>query len=183
MMRDVLLMLRTQGYAPRTMLDIGAHIGTFTQEFLGVFSGCVPTLIEPNPFCLADLGKLGFEQHGVAASNEPGVAEMFLSREWLQSTGASLYRENTAVLPRRSRGETPGRKGPAGRSVRRPAIRLRENRHPGLGAGCHTGRPRVARPGRLYSGRGLAGRIQYRRRARRGACSPGWRSWASTAPK
>src|ERR1700722_2061466 len=98
MMKDVLLGLRTQGYAPRTVLDIGAHIGTFTQEFLGVFSGCVPTLIEPNPFCLADLGKLGFEQHGVAASNEPGVAEMFLSREWLQSTGASLYRENTAFF-------------------------------------------------------------------------------------
>jgi FkbM family methyltransferase len=95
MMKDVLLALRAQGYAPRTMLDIGAHIGTFTHEFLGVFSGCVPTLIEPNPFCLADLSKLGFEQHGVAASNEPGVAEMFLSREWLQSTGASLYRENT----------------------------------------------------------------------------------------
>ena len=98
MMKDVLLGLRTQGYAPRTMLDIGAHIGTFTHEFLGVFSGCVPTLIEPNPFCLSDLSKLGFEQHAVAASNEPGVAEMFLSREWLQSTGASLYRENTAFF-------------------------------------------------------------------------------------
>lgn len=98
MMKDVLLALRAQGYAPRTMLDIGAHIGTFTHEFLGVFSGCVPTLIEPNPFCLADLSKLGFEQHGVAASKEAGVAEMFLSKEWLQSTGASLYRENTAFF-------------------------------------------------------------------------------------
>lgn len=88
--------LRREGYAPRTMLDIGAHIGTFTRDFLGVFPGCIPTLIEPNPFCLADLGKLGFEQHGVAASNEVGFAEMFLSREWLQSTGASIYRENTA---------------------------------------------------------------------------------------
>jgi FkbM family methyltransferase len=95
MMKEVLQALRLQGYAPRTMLDIGAHIGTFTQEFLGVFSDCVPTLIEPNPFCLADLSRLGFEQHAVAASNQPGLAEMFLSREWLQSTGASLYRENT----------------------------------------------------------------------------------------
>jgi tetratricopeptide (TPR) repeat protein len=32
----------------------------------------------------------------VAASSEAGFAEMFLSREWLQSTGASIYRENTA---------------------------------------------------------------------------------------
>ena len=95
MIQDALHALRLEGYVPRTMLDIGAHIGTFTRDFLGVFPGCVPTLIEPNPFCLADLSKLGFEQHGVAASNAPGVAEMFLSREWLQSTGASLYRENT----------------------------------------------------------------------------------------
>jgi FkbM family methyltransferase len=95
MIKDVLQALRAQGYTPRTMLDIGAHIGTFTREFLGVFPNCVPTLIEPNPFCLADLSTLGFEQHAVAASNEPGFAEMFLTREWLQSTGASLYRENT----------------------------------------------------------------------------------------
>ena len=98
MIQDALQALRAQGYVPRTMLDIGAHIGTFTRDFLGVFPGCVPTLIEPNPFCLADLSKLGFEQHGVAASNAPGFAEMFLSREWLQSTGASLYRENTAYF-------------------------------------------------------------------------------------
>ena len=96
MILDTLRALRMEGYVPRTMLDIGAHIGTFTRDFLGVYPGCVPTLIEPNPFCLADLGKLGFEQHGVAASNEAGFAEMFLSREWLQSTGASIYRENTA---------------------------------------------------------------------------------------
>src|ERR1700733_13234726 len=98
MIMNALQALRMQGYTPRTMLDIGAHIGTFTRDFLGVFPGCVPTLIEPNPFCLADLGKLGFEQHGVAASSEAGFAEVFLSREWLQSTGASLYRENTAYF-------------------------------------------------------------------------------------
>jgi FkbM family methyltransferase len=98
MLKNVLEDLRFQGYAPRTMLDIGAHIGTFTRDFLSVFPASVPTLIEPNPFCLADLSKLGFEQHGVAASAEPGHAEMFLSKEWLQSTGASLYRENTAFF-------------------------------------------------------------------------------------
>ena len=98
MIKDALHTLRNDGYRPRTMLDIGAHIGTFTADFLGVFPGCVPTLVEPNPFCLQDLARLGFEQHAIAASNEPGIAEMFLSREWLQSTGASLYRENTAYF-------------------------------------------------------------------------------------
>ena len=96
MILDTLQMLRSEGYSPCTILDIGAHIGSFTRDFLGIFPGCTPTLIEPNPFCLADLGRLGFEQHGVAASKEAGFAEMFLSREWLRSTGASIYHENTA---------------------------------------------------------------------------------------
>jgi FkbM family methyltransferase len=87
--------LRLRGYGPRTLLDIGAHIGTFTQGFLRVFPGCAPTLVEPNPFCQDDLAKLPFERHAVAASAEPGRAELFLTREWLQSTGTSLYRENT----------------------------------------------------------------------------------------
>ena len=47
---NALQALRMEGYAPRTMLDIGAHIGTFTRDFLGIFPGCIPTLMEPNPF-------------------------------------------------------------------------------------------------------------------------------------
>src|SRR2546430_2806306 len=95
MKKEVLEGLRLQGYVPRTLPDVGAHIGMFTQAFLDVFPDCVPTLIEPNPFCQANLSKLAFEQHAVAASNESGRAELFLTKEWLQSTGSSLYRENT----------------------------------------------------------------------------------------
>ena len=87
--------LRLQGVAPRSMLDIGAHLGHFTQGFLAVFPHCVPTLIEPNPHCQAPLAALGHECHAVAASSEDGDAALFLTREWLQSTGCSLYRENT----------------------------------------------------------------------------------------
>jgi len=95
MKKEVLDGLRFLGYAPRTLLDVGAHIGTFTRQFLDVFPDCVPTLIEPNPFCQDELSKLAFERHAVAASDEPGRAELFLTKEWLQSTGSSLYRENT----------------------------------------------------------------------------------------
>ena len=90
--------LKFQGYGPRTLLDIGAHIGTFAYGFLQVFPGCTPTLIEPNPFCQEDLAKLPFERHAVAASSENGRAELFLTKEWLQSTGSSLYRENSAFF-------------------------------------------------------------------------------------
>lgn len=87
--------LKFDGYAPRTMLDVGAHIGTFSLGFLQTFPDCVPTLVEPNPFCEEALAKLPFERHMAAASDETGEAELFLTKEWLQSTGTSLYRENT----------------------------------------------------------------------------------------
>ncbi len=87
--------LKLDGYAPRTMLDVGAHIGTFSLGFLRAFPDCVPTMVEPNPFCEEALAKLRFERHMAAASDENGEAELFLTKEWLQSTGTSLYRENT----------------------------------------------------------------------------------------
>lgn len=87
--------LKREGYAPRTMLDIGAHVGDFTREFVKVFPACAPTLIEPNPHCQDDLRRLPFERHAVAASSESGTADLYLSRQWLQSTGSSLYRENS----------------------------------------------------------------------------------------
>jgi len=95
---EILNDLRFKGYSPRTMLDVGAHIGSFTHGFLQAFPDCVPTLVEPNPFCQEGLEKLPFERHAVAASNESGEATLFLTKEWLQSTGSSLYRENTAFF-------------------------------------------------------------------------------------
>lgn len=95
MTRKVLESLRDQGYEPASMLDVGANVGGFTEGFLQVYPDCVPTLVEPNPYCEADLAKLGFERHMVAASDQAGVAELFLSKDWLQSTGVSLYREDT----------------------------------------------------------------------------------------
>lgn len=87
--------LRFAGYAPRTLLDVGAHLGHFTAGLRQVFPDCVPTLVEPNPHCLPALAATGHEVLGFAASHENGEAELFLTREWLQSTGTSLYRENT----------------------------------------------------------------------------------------
>lgn len=87
--------LRFAGYAPRTLLDVGAHLGHFTQGVRQVFPDCLPTLVEPNPHCLPALAATGHEVLGFAAGHENGEAELFLTREWLQSTGTSLYRENT----------------------------------------------------------------------------------------
>ncbi len=90
-----LLALRHQGYAPRSLLDIGAHLGGFTRMVRQVFPGCVATMIEPNPHCHDALSAMGVELHRVAASAEAGEGMLHLTREWPQSTGTSLYRENT----------------------------------------------------------------------------------------
>jgi FkbM family methyltransferase len=87
--------LAEQGYAPRTVLDVGAHLGAFSRTFADVFPGCVPVMIEPNPHCADALARLPYECHAFAASDVNGDAELNLTSEWLQSTGASLYRENT----------------------------------------------------------------------------------------
>lgn len=98
---------RHRGYAPRSVLDIGAHLGGFSRALLEVFPGCVPTLVEPNPHCHPALAATGWDLYCLAASSEDGEAFIHLTREWPQSTGASLYRENThffrdEVLERRA---------------------------------------------------------------------------------
>ena len=92
---DWLATLRYQAAAPRSLLDVGAHLGGFTRAMQAAAPGCVATLVEPNPHCHDALAAMGCELHRVAASDGDGEARLHLTREWLQSTGASLYRENT----------------------------------------------------------------------------------------
>ncbi|HEY8571002.1 FkbM family methyltransferase [Phenylobacterium sp.] len=92
---SVVQALRFQGYAPRTLLDVGAHVGDFTRGFLEHFPDCRPTLVEPNPHCRPALELMPFERHEVAAFHEAGRQQFFLSKQWLQSTGSSLYREKS----------------------------------------------------------------------------------------
>ena len=92
---DWLAELRYSASAPRTLLDVGAHLGGFARAMLAAAPGCVATLVEPNPHCHDALAATGLELHRVAASDGAGEAMLNLTREWLQSTGASLYRENT----------------------------------------------------------------------------------------
>lgn len=92
---DWLAELRYRAAAPRSLLDVGAHLGGFARATLAAAPGCEVTLVEPNPHCHAALEATGFELHGIAASDTTGEARLNLTREWLQSTGASLYRENT----------------------------------------------------------------------------------------
>ncbi|MBC7940854.1 MAG: FkbM family methyltransferase [Chitinophagaceae bacterium] len=90
--------LRYKAAAPRSLLDVGAHLGGFTRAMQAAAPGCVATLIEPNPHCHDALAATGCELHRVAASDRDGEAALNLTRDWPQSTGASLYREDTAFF-------------------------------------------------------------------------------------
>ena len=95
LVKKLLTELKFSGYGPKTLLDVGAHLGAFSADFATLFPECRPTLVEPNPHCVEHLKRLPFEVIPVAASHTNGKAQFFLTKEWLQTTGASLYRENT----------------------------------------------------------------------------------------
>ena len=87
--------LKYLGLWPRTLLDVGAHVGSFSVEFLKRFGGCAATLVEANPYCREHLERTGLPFHLVAASDRNGRAQLNLTRENAISTGTSLYREAT----------------------------------------------------------------------------------------
>lgn len=98
MNRQQLEALIFDGYAPRALLDVGANTGDFATAFVQAFPDCAATLVEPNPYCEEALARLPFERHMVAVSDQTGEAELFLTKEWPQSSGASLYREDSAYF-------------------------------------------------------------------------------------
>jgi hypothetical protein len=95
---DKLESLKRLPHAPRTLSDVGAHLGTFTQKSRHVFPECRPVLIEPNPHFQSALAATDAEVHASEVSIEEGDGELFLTQEWLQSTGASLDRKDTHVF-------------------------------------------------------------------------------------
>lgn len=94
-MRGMLDDLRMSGYGPRSLLDIGANVGLFAQEFLKRFPHCKAAMMEPNPACAAILARSGGEVIQKAAGAEAGRATLFMTKLDPVSTGVSLFREKT----------------------------------------------------------------------------------------
>lgn len=80
---------------PQTLLDVGAHFGQFSSEFVKAFPLCKPTLVEANPHCVQRLETSRFPFRIFAASNRLGTGRFFLNKTDPTSTGNSLYREKT----------------------------------------------------------------------------------------
>lgn len=80
---------------PRTLLDVGAHLGFFSSEFIKKFPLCKPTLIEANPQCQPALEKLNYPFKIFAASDRNSTETFYINKLDPTSTGNSLFRENT----------------------------------------------------------------------------------------
>lgn len=80
---------------PKRLLDIGAHVGDFTNNIVRLAPNCDAIMVEANPNCEPYLQKSKFGYDMVALSDKQGKAELFVEKANAIGTGASLYKENT----------------------------------------------------------------------------------------
>ena len=80
---------------PNTFVDIGAHIGDFTQNILKISPQCSCYLIEANPNCEPYLQKLNQPYQIIGLSSNVNVSELYIENVNHIGTGASFYKENT----------------------------------------------------------------------------------------
>jgi FkbM family methyltransferase len=80
---------------PKTLLDIGAHTGTFSWNVSQKFPDCSCYLVEANPACESHLKLLGYPYEICALSSQAGEAPFYIEKINPTATGASLYKENT----------------------------------------------------------------------------------------
>ena len=90
-------LLRTMGWNPKTVLDVGGYKGEWTRAVQRVFPHASYTIIEPNPHPELRSARARVISEVVAA--EPGTVSWYSNL----STGDSIYRETTwmysAIVP------------------------------------------------------------------------------------
>jgi FkbM family methyltransferase len=94
--------MKRRGFAPRVIIDGGAHIGSFSMAAQLIFPDTMFYLVEPQPACSGPLRELcaarGFRLHECALAKENGHVD--LTRTALPSTGAHITsdRENAITV-------------------------------------------------------------------------------------
>jgi FkbM family methyltransferase len=87
-----LRMMRERGFVPRTVIDGGAHVGTFSIAAQSTFPEARFHLVEPQPACREPLRTLcaarGFAFHECALAEKPG--RILLTATGEPSTGAHV---------------------------------------------------------------------------------------------
>lgn len=88
--------LKNSGFEPRTILDIGAHHGSWSEEILGIFPDSKVIMFEGNSDCIPHLEETGHPYELVMLSNEEKKVP-FYKHKGRYTTGDSLYKEQTSA--------------------------------------------------------------------------------------
>jgi FkbM family methyltransferase len=94
--KNALARLKSLGFGPRTIYDIGAYRGGWARLATEVFPDAQIVLFEANADHAAELAASGHRHLVVALGAEDGGARSFHVPRAGDATGASLYMENTS---------------------------------------------------------------------------------------
>lgn len=89
--------LKQRGWAPRSVLDIGAHRGDWSRLLLSAFPTARVFMFEADSRHETQLQALGHPYHLGLVGKELGTVDFYTQAEISRSTGASIYRENTQI--------------------------------------------------------------------------------------
>lgn len=90
-----IIRLHQRGYVPRGILDIGAHHGVFAGNLHTVWPSARKLLFEANPALEPKLQKLGLPYRICLLGRESGEVDYFVDPNDPESTGNSIYVEQT----------------------------------------------------------------------------------------
>jgi FkbM family methyltransferase len=102
-------MLKARGFAPRIVIDCGAHVGSFSLAARSIFPEAVFHLIEPQPACRSALQTLcnamrGFTFHDCALADAPGRVELTVAAEATTGAHVATAGENAVSVPAQTLG-------------------------------------------------------------------------------
>lgn len=80
---------------PQYVIDIGAHIGSFTHTLMYYYPGCKFHMIEANPYCEPYLSKINVPYTIATLSSTEKDSLLYIEKNNNIGTGSSLYKENT----------------------------------------------------------------------------------------
>jgi FkbM family methyltransferase len=98
-----LRMLKARGFAPRVVIDCGAHVGSFSLTTRSIFAEATFHLIEPQPACGNALQAVcnatpGFVFHDCALADRPGRVELAVMDEATAGAHIAVSGENAVSV-------------------------------------------------------------------------------------
>jgi len=96
-MLDRLQILNYDGFNPKFIVDVGAHIGDFAKTCKSLWPQTDIHMFEANPNAEKILKQIGYPYTiGLLTDNVGDKYTYYMTDKWLLSSGNSIYKENTS---------------------------------------------------------------------------------------